>query len=83
MMLGAGIRVFVRGGELTVGVLNAVPAMSRGVPLHPDDPEDPYVFRIRIDSLDVTARVVFRPDESGGATSMHTDLGLMSFRRRT
>ncbi|HET7378935.1 MAG TPA: serine hydrolase domain-containing protein, partial [Gaiellales bacterium] len=46
VMLGAGARVFVHGGRLTLRVLNPTPAALMRFELHPDDPKDPYIFRI-------------------------------------
>ena len=45
-MLGAGAEVTVRRGRLTVRTLSPIPALYRGLRLHPDDPDDPYIFRI-------------------------------------
>src|SRR3954449_8891669 len=42
----AGIEVLVRGGQLMIRVSTPVPALSRGLPLHPDDEDDPYMFRL-------------------------------------
>ena len=56
----AGAEVFVRRGQLTLRPVTALPALARGPPLHPDDPGDPYVFRIDLSSLGLgTSRVVF------------------------
>jgi len=46
VMLGGGAQVFVRGGQLMVRVLTPIPALYRGLPLHPDDENDPSVFRL-------------------------------------
>ena len=45
-MLGAGVQVSVRRGQLILRTLSPIPALYRGLQLHPDDKEDPYVFRI-------------------------------------
>ena len=56
----AGAEVFVRRGQLTLRPLSPVPALARGLPLHPDDADDPYVFRIDLSGLGIgTSRVVF------------------------
>jgi len=44
MMMGAGVQVFVRGGQLMLRILTPIPALYRGFALHPDDADDPYVF---------------------------------------
>ena len=80
--LGAGARVFVRGGQLCVQVLGPIPALWRGFVLHPDDPEDPYAFRVDGSGFGIgSARVVFSRDP--GATRMHLDLLPVSLERRT
>jgi CubicO group peptidase (beta-lactamase class C family) len=48
LALGAGIEVFVRHGQLMMRALSPIPALYRGFLLHPDDDNDPYVFRIRL-----------------------------------
>jgi hypothetical protein len=56
----AGAEVCVRSGQLTLRPVTPVPALARGLPLHPDDPGDPYVFRIDLSSFGIgTCRVVF------------------------
>ena len=62
-MLGAGAEVFVRRGQLMVRTLSPIPALYRGLPLHPDDDEDPYVFRMDLSKYGLgTVRVVFSRD---------------------
>ena len=72
-MLGAGAEVTVRRGQLTVRTLSPIPALYRGLRLHPDDPEDPYIFRIDLSRYGLgTARIVFSRDAAGqrqGCTS--------------
>lgn len=45
-LMGAGAEVTVRGGHLMLRFLTPIPAMRRGLRLHPDDPDDPLVFRV-------------------------------------
>lgn len=67
VMLGAGVRVSIRHGRPWARVLSPVPVAFRGFELHPDDPDDPYVFRIDASVLGMgTARVVFTPRAAGG-----------------
>ena len=80
MMLGAGIGVFARGGKLVLRGLSPVPSLLRGFELHPDDPGDPYVFRIDLSRYGIgTARVVF--GRGTGATTVHLEFMPMTFRR--
>jgi catechol 2,3-dioxygenase-like lactoylglutathione lyase family enzyme len=77
--MGAGAQVFVRGGRLMVRVLTPLPALYRGLALHPDDEHDPYLFRLDLSKLGMsTARVAFAREAGAGATAMHTDLQLQS-----
>ncbi|MDF2703775.1 MAG: beta-lactamase [Rubrobacteraceae bacterium] len=64
--LGAGAEVRVRRGQLVLRSLSPIPALYRGFPLHPDDPDDPYVFRFDLSRYGLgTARVVFSRDAAG------------------
>ena len=76
LMLGGGAEVFVRGGRLMVRLLTPVPALYRGLPLLPDDPTDPYAFRVDLTPFGMASvRVVFAGVTDGRATAIHTDLG--------
>jgi len=83
-LLGAGVQVLVRRGRLVVRTLGPVPALRRGLPLHPDDADDPYVFRVDLAGFGLdTARVVFSRDAAGAATAVHLDgLPLSADKRR-
>jgi CubicO group peptidase (beta-lactamase class C family) len=70
-MLGAGVEVFVRGGRLSFRCLSPLPALLKGLPLHPDDPEDPYAFRFEIPGLDVTMPMIFSREAGKGTTAVH------------
>jgi CubicO group peptidase (beta-lactamase class C family) len=73
-MVGAGAEVFVRRGRLTIRVLSPIPALIKGLPLHPDDAEDPYVFRLDLSRFGIgTARVVFSR-QPGPRMAIHLDL---------
>ncbi|MGZ4621307.1 MAG: serine hydrolase domain-containing protein [Blastococcus sp.] len=75
-MAGAGAEVVVRRGRLLLRVLSPVPAALRGFALHPDDPADPYVFRIDLTRFGLdTMRVVFSRDGAGATTAVHVDRG--------
>lgn len=75
-MMGGGAQVFVRGGRLMLRVLTPIPALSRGLPLHPDDDTDPYVFRLDLSQFRMpTVRLVFGHEAGVGMKALHTDLG--------
>jgi CubicO group peptidase (beta-lactamase class C family) len=81
----AGAEVFVRRGQLMLRPVTPVPALARGLPLHPDDAGDPYVFRIDLSGLGIgTSRVVFSRSPHAGVTAFHLDLDLapVSFDKR-
>jgi CubicO group peptidase (beta-lactamase class C family) len=74
-MAGLGVEVFVRGGRLMLRCLSPVPPAYRGFPLYPDDPADPYVFRIDLSAFGIgTGRVVFSRAPATGTTAVHFDL---------
>ena len=79
----AGAEVYVRHGQLTLRPSTPVPALARGLPLHPDNRGDPYVFRIDPSGLGIaTSRVVFSQSPHAAVTAFHLDLGfapLLSF----
>lgn len=75
LYLGAGAEVLAQRGELIFRLLTPIPALYRGFPLHPDDEEDPYVFRIDFSGLGTT-RVLFGRGPAGG-TTMVPELGVM------
>ncbi|HET7928061.1 MAG TPA: serine hydrolase, partial [Actinomycetota bacterium] len=70
LAVGAGVEVVVRRGQLLLRALSPIPALYRGVPLHPDDGEDPYVFRTELPSLGA-GRVVFSREAELGTTAVH------------
>ena len=59
VMMGAGVEVVVRAGQLVLKPLTPIPAMRAGMVLHPDDPDDPRVFRVVMPAYGRTDRVVF------------------------
>ena len=77
LALAAGVEVFVRGGRLTIRGLTPIPALFRGVPLHPDDRDDPDVFRLDLSAFRgmSTVRLVFGRDPSGRVNAIHADMG--------
>lgn len=84
LALGPGIEVFVRQGRLMIRALSPIPALYRGFVLHPDDGDDPYVFRIAFPWFGVgTGRVVFSREPGVGVSAVHTDFGPLSFQKRS
>jgi len=78
-MLGAGAEVTFRRGRLMMRTLSPIPALYRGFQLHPDDEEDPYVFRLDLSKYGLgTVRVVFSRGRSEKATGFHLDGILLS-----
>lgn len=76
LALAAGVEVFVRDGHLMIRALVPVPALYRGLVLHPDDEDDPTVFRLDLSKLGMsTARLVFGRDAATGRAAIHADLG--------
>jgi len=66
-----------------IRVSTPVPALSRGLPLHPDDEDDPYMFRLDLSEQGMSSmRVVFGRDAATGAAAIHTDLGGLSLIKR-
>jgi CubicO group peptidase (beta-lactamase class C family) len=78
--LGAGAEVFTSRGRLMFRGLTPVPAMYRGLVLHPDDEHDPYVFRIDLGLT--TSRVVFSGEPGTGTTAAHLDLMPLSLHKQ-
>jgi CubicO group peptidase (beta-lactamase class C family) len=77
-----GAEVVVRRGQLMLRALSPIPAVNRGLALHPDDERDPYVFRIDLSGLGLgTARVVFSREPGVGTTAVHLEFApaLVSF----
>jgi CubicO group peptidase (beta-lactamase class C family) len=77
---GAGAEVVVRGGHLMLKPLTPVPAMRRGMRLYPDDPDDPWVFRVEIPEYGKHYRVVFALAPEDG--EMRLLMEVLSFRKR-
>jgi hypothetical protein len=80
-MLG-GVEVAVRHDHLTIRGQIPVPAVRRGLRLHPDG-DDPYAFRIDLPGFGSgTSPVVFSRDPGGHVTAMHLGVQPLSFRKR-
>jgi hypothetical protein len=82
-MLGAGAEVAVRRGRLILRTLSPIPALYRGLQLHPDDSEDPYVFRFELSRYGLaTPKDVFSRNAAGVTTGVHLDGILLSAEKR-
>jgi hypothetical protein len=80
--MGAGAEVVVRGGHLLLKPLTPLPAMRRGMRLYPDDPDDPWVFRVEFPGYGKTSRVVFTRRQEGGRATMRLLMDVLSFQKR-
>ena len=81
-MMGAGARVFVRRGQLVMRIVSPVPAAYRGFVLHPDEEDDPYVFRFDASQYGIpAAKVVFSRDPKAGTTRICIDMLPVSLER--
>jgi CubicO group peptidase (beta-lactamase class C family) len=81
-VLGAGVEVVVRRGQLTIRGQMPIPAVRRGLRLHPDG-DDPYAFRVDLSGLKLgTSPVVFSRNPDGEVTALHPGLSPMSLQKR-
>lgn len=82
-VLGAGVEVFVRRGQLLIRILSPIPAFYKGFPLHPDDNADPYAFRIDFSEYGFgTFSVVFSRAPETGTMAIHFELMPLSAHKR-
>jgi hypothetical protein len=82
-MLGAGAEVLARGGRLVIRILSPIPSLLRGLTLHPDDENDPYVFRLDLAEFGLgTSKIVFGRRPADGGMSVHLDLMPLSLHKR-
>lgn len=72
--MGVGAEVLIRSGRPVLRFLS--PTLFRGLPLHPDDPDDPDLFRVDLSEFGGgTFRVAFSRDGARGrVAAMHIDL---------
>jgi CubicO group peptidase (beta-lactamase class C family) len=83
LAIGPGVEVFVRRGQLEIRAFSPIPALYGAFLLHPDDENDPYLFRIDLSRLGLgSARVVFSREPGVGTTALHLDFGPLSFRKQ-
>jgi CubicO group peptidase (beta-lactamase class C family) len=81
-LLGAGAEVKVQRGQLLLKPLTPVPALRRGLRLYPDDPDDPWVFRVEFPDYGKSFRVVFSRGPEDEGAPMRLLLDVMSFHKR-
>ena len=82
-MLGAGVEVVVSRNQLTIRGQTPVPAVRKGLRLHPNDDDDPYAFRIDLSGFGLgTSPVVFSREPDGEVTALHLGLVPMSFQKQ-
>jgi CubicO group peptidase (beta-lactamase class C family) len=82
-MFGLGAEVFVHRGELKARVLSPVPGLYRGFELHPDDENDPYVFRLDLSRWGIpTAKIAFGRHGGVGRMRVHLDVMPLSLERQ-
>ncbi len=82
MAVGAGVEVVVRRGQLTIRGQMPLPALRRGLRLHPEA-DDPDAFRVDLSALGLgTSPVVFGRAPDGRVTALHLSLMPMSFSKR-
>jgi hypothetical protein len=80
-MLGA-IQVAARHGHLVIRGPIPIPAIRRGLRLHPDR-DDPDAFRLEFPGFGSgTSQVVFSRGPAGEVTAMHLGYQPLSFRKR-
>jgi len=83
-MVGAGAEVVVRRGQLMIRALSPIPTLYRGFVLHPDDEQDPYVFRVDLSEHGMgTTKVVVGREPAGGTTSIHLEMPPLTLEKRT
>jgi CubicO group peptidase (beta-lactamase class C family) len=81
-LFGAGAEVVVHRGHLILKPLTPVPAMRRGLRLHPDDPDDPRMFRVEFPEYGMGLHVAFGEKPATGTGTTRLLLEEMSFRKR-
>lgn len=81
-MFGAGAEVFVRRGQLMMRALTPIPTLYRGFPLHPDDPEDPTVFRLDLRAFGLGSMRVVCAHDSGSPGRLHLEVMPLTLSKR-
>lgn len=73
-LMGAGAEVVVERRTLMLKPMSPVPAMGRGMRLHPDDPDDPQVFRIDLSDVGMGTMPVVFARRAGDSRCFFMDL---------
>jgi len=74
-VLGAGMQVLLLRGRPHLRLLSPAGVVTGALALHPDDPADPYAFRVDLMGTGlITPTVVFSQDALGKTTALHLDL---------
>ena len=81
-LMGAGAEVVVDRRRLVLKALTPIPALRNGVPLHPDDPNDPYVFRVDYSAVGLGTLPVVFTTTGDGRPGQRLWLDLMAFDKR-
>jgi CubicO group peptidase (beta-lactamase class C family) len=72
-VVGLGAEVVVQRGQLRLRTLSPIPAMFRGFVLQPDDPNDPFAYRIDLSRYGIGMVKVVFSRHPGGVTRIHSD----------
>jgi hypothetical protein len=80
--MGAGAEVVVQGHRLVLKPLTPIPALRKGMPLHPDDPDDPRVFRVDFSALGLGMLPVVFTGAGNDGRRQGLLLDLMAFDKR-
>lgn len=82
-VMGLGVEVFVRGGSLAMRFLAPIPPLLHGFPLYPDDPADPYAFRMDMRDVGMaTSRVVFSREPGVATGAVHLEMMPLMLRKQ-
>ena len=81
-MFGAGVEVAARRGHLIIRGQLPVPAVRKGLRLHPDG-DDPCAFRVGLPGFGSgTSAVVFGREPGGEVTALHLGVQPLTFHKR-
>jgi len=80
--IGAGAEVAVHDRHLMFKPLHPIPALRRGMRLHNDDPDDPWVFRLEFLEYGFDLRVVFSQSPERGRTVTRLLTDTFAFQKR-
>ncbi|HEX5524726.1 MAG TPA: serine hydrolase domain-containing protein [Pedococcus sp.] len=81
-LMGAGAEIVVDRRQLVLKPLTPIPALRKGMPLHPDDPKDPYAFRVDFSALGMGTLPVIFSTTGAGSRVHRLWLDLMAFEKR-